>query len=173
MKNVILLLLLIVIISSCSDFDVIVRLSDDMVYKYKCQKGNDTANSIRYLYYKSLLLSKAPLVDGKLEGSVINYFTNGQIRIITNYKNNQANGVNIVYNEDGKVIRRSLYIDDKQVIYESIMRSEDKPIGRKKVYASIDNEVIPAGELYYNLSDSNVLGDYHGNYVDIYNYPRK
>lgn len=152
---------------SCNDFDVIVRQSDDLVYKYRCQKGNDTANSIRYAYYKSLLFSKTTFVDGKREGALFDYFPNGKIRIITIYKDGKANGVNKVFNEDDTLVRRSLYINDRRVLFESTQFNAAKTVGRKNIYMNFNNQGVWAGELYYNISDTSFLGDYRGMFVNI------
>ena len=166
---------LIVILSSCENrFDVKSIHSDGTVCKFICENDKDTSNSVRYCYYKSLLISKTTFVDGKKEGSVIDYYPNGNIHIITNYRNNRAQGVNKVFNEQGELIRRSFYINDKQVLFESIMVNTDDPIKRKKIIILRDNRKAKwAGELYTNLDNEPVtvaglnIGDYQGMYVEV------
>ncbi len=166
---------LIIILSSCENrFDVKIKHSDGTICKFICKNDKDTLNSTRYCYYNSLLTSKTTFVNGKREGSVIDYYPNGNIHIITNYRNNRAQGVNKVFNEQGELIRRSFYINNKQVLFESIMVNTDDSIKRKKIVILRKNrEAKWAGELYTNLDDEPVtvaslnIGDYQGMYVDV------
>ena len=174
MKSLFTIISLIALLSSCqNNFDVKVTHSDGTVCKFKCKNGKDTATSIRYCYYKSFLLSKTTFINGKREGSVIDYYPNGRIRIITNYQNDKADGINKVFNEDGELIRRSLYIDDKQVLFESIMVNTEDPIKRRKLVTSINHQIKWAGELYTNLNDELIavaklnIGEYQGMYVKV------
>jgi hypothetical protein len=160
--------------SSCQySSEVKTENSDGSVCIFKCKEGKDTLNSTRYCYYKSLLISETTFVNGKKEGAVIDYYPNGNIHIITCYRNGKANGVNKVFNEEGMMLRRSLYIDDIQVLFEGIMTNTEYPIERRQVFASINNHKIWAGELYTNLDGTPVsvgklnIGEFQGMYVNV------
>jgi hypothetical protein len=150
-----LFLFIIIIISSCNNNEVIFKKTEDLVIKYKCVDKNDTLNSIKYVYYKTTLTSQTILINGKKNGPVIDYYMNGEIKIITNYLNNKAYGLNKVYNERGQLIRRSVYIDDKQVLFEKREGNEEKPMFRIKRIAIINDKNNWAGELLLRKANTN------------------
>ncbi len=155
---------------SCNnDYDIIVQKDNGVIYKYRCLHGKDTANSTRYRFYNTYLVSQSTFISGKLDGSVIDYYPDGLINIVTNYRNGKAHGVNKVFNEYGTLIRRSLYIQNKQVLFESTMEnSQHESLRRKKLIAFVYNQTKWAGEKYTVLNDSSLsMGSYQGMYVEV------
>lgn len=174
------LLTIIVFCLSCGndEFDVIVKQSNGIVYKYKCKNGKDTSNCVKYRYYKSLLVSKVTIVNSKKEGIAIDYYPNGAINIISSFRNNKAHGINKVFNDQGGLLRRSFYVNNKQVLFESIMENAKDSIVRKKIIRKSSDQGVWAGELYTDFSgnplsvgeiieNEKVIGDYQGMYVEI------
>ncbi len=164
--------LLIMILFSCTDseYDVIINKPNGIVSKFKCKYGADTLNSIRYDFYNSILLSEIPYVNGKIEGSSIDYyFENGKIHRIMNYKKNLANGVAKKFAENGKPLGRNLFINGKQVLFEKIQTNVDLPVNRKTMYNLLLTKGNQwAGEKYIVTDkDELSLGTYTGFYADI------
>ena len=169
MKSLIFIAALIISMTSCnSSFDVIVHKSNDVVFKYKCESGKDTLNSVRYVYYKSLLRIKVPLKDGKIDGTVINYYPDGGIDLITNYRNGIAQGINKKFSENGTLMRKSMYINNRQVLFENRMINSERTINRRKLYYRINNKQTWGGELYSYINDSLGKGKYKGMYIDMF-----
>lgn len=151
---------------SCShnDYDVILNQSDGTTKKFKCKNGKDTLNSHVYRYYDWVLVGEWSYKDGKKEGSVIDYHPNGNINLVTNYINDTAHGLNMVYNDSGNLIRRSFYLKNKQFLFESEMVNELMPdITRKTiVYKDENGKVNWAGELFINKDDEPTsVGHFH------------
>jgi len=168
MKSSIIIFLLIFILASCeNNFDVIVEQSNGIVYKYKCKKNKDTLNSDKYSFYNSVLLSKSQLLNGELDGTVYDYYPDGKVKITSNFTKGIANGVNKVYNEDGVLLRRSLYIDNKQVLFEETKVNYEIGLRRKKLIKRPFNDGLWAGEIYERMSDTSKSLIYKGVYVDV------
>ena len=167
MRNYLAIVLLLVGISSCNNYDFVLRQTDDIVIKYKCKHGKDTLNSKKYRFFKDVLISEATIVNGKVQGSVIDYFPNGKIRTLSYTWNSLPHGINKVYSNQGTLLRRSLYIEGKQVLFESRMVNSDKTVNRRKLVARINNDVIWAGEFYSNIDDTVIITNYKGMYVDL------
>jgi len=156
MKHQLVFIILFISLLSCDNkYDVESKQADGTIHKFKCKDGKDTSNSTCYRYYDWVLVSKKDYVNGKVEGSVIDYFPDGTIKIITNYINDTVHGINKVYSDSGTLLRRSFYIKNKQVLFETGIVNGDFPgIFRKKItYKNINNELIWAGELYLDQNN--------------------
>ncbi len=179
MKYLIVIILILGLTSCDNKYDVAIEQTDGTTKKFKCKNGKDTLNSTVFRFYEWILVSEWNYVDGKKEGSLIDYHPDGTIKVITNYFNDTVHGINKVYNDSGTLVRRSFYIKNKQVLFETGMISEDFPgIFRKKItYENKSNELIWAGELYLDQNNeptsvgfimtSTDSSDYKGMYVNI------
>jgi len=180
MKSLYIVVILLLTLASCDyKYDVVIEQTDGTTKKFECKNDKDTLNSTVFRFYEWILVSKWNYVDGKKEGSLINYHPDGTIKIITNYINDTVHGVNKVFNDSGTLVRRSFYIKNNQVLFESEMISEDFPgVYRKKiVHKNKNKELIWAGVLYLdqNNKPTNVGSvktktdslEYKGMYVDI------
>ena len=182
MRIIIGTVIMLLMLESCDNtYDLIIKQSDGTTKKFICRNDADTLNSTVYRFYDWLLISKWTYVNGKIEGSMFNYHADGTINIITNFINDTVHGINKVYNDSGNLIRRSFYIKNKQVLFESIMINEDFPnVIRKKIqHKNKSNKVIWAGDIFLDKNNlptnigiitdkmDSIIADYKGMYVDI------
>lgn len=166
-KRILVIIIVGVSIVSCREnYDLVIKKESGIIDKYICESGKDTLNCLRFRFKESKLFSKTKYNNGNIDGSVIHYFPNGKIRNITNYSNGIVQGVNIVYNESGRLIRKSFYVKNKQVLFESIMINEEETIIRNRILNLSGNAERFAGELYTNINEFNELSKY--NYRGVY-----
>ena len=174
---------LFLLFESCNyQYDVVVEQTDGTTKKFKCKNGKDTLNSTVFRFYEWILVSKWNYVDGKKEGSIIDYYPDGTINIISNCVNDLAHGVNKVYDSTGTLIRRSFYIKNKQVLFEQFLMENVNFPGiykSKLVHINKDDEQIWAGELYVDENNKPTIvgyqfykgkpdsAEYKGMYVNI------
>jgi hypothetical protein len=128
--------------------------------------GRDTMNSIRYSYNGNVLLSKIPMVEGERHGLVAEYFINGKMKHMTNFKKGKVHGEQYKYDKFGRLLRRSFYIDNKHVLYEYTERNKPKTADIKWVLARYNGDDWTwAGELFSNFKDSTIHENY-GHYIE-------
>ena len=105
------ILILALVFQSCdSRYDVITEQSDGTLHKFICKDGTDTLNSIVHRFYGWNLISQWKYSEGKKEGLGIDYFQDGTISAMTNYRNDKPHGLSKSYNEDGILISKYSYI---------------------------------------------------------------
>jgi len=134
MKKLFFFVLVIIGIISCdNNYDVVVRMENGVICKYKCKQDTDTTDCTKYCFYNNNLISQSTYVDGKLNGSAIDYYPDGLIYILMNYHNDKKHGIKKVFDEYGTLLRRSLYLQDKQVLFESTMiNTKNEHLRRKQ-----------------------------------------
>jgi hypothetical protein len=163
--------LFIMIQFSCTnyDYDVIIKKPNGIVTKFKCKNGKDTLNSTRYDFYNSTLLAQIPYVNGDMEGTVINYYTNGNVNSIISYKNNKANGVTKKFTKNGNFLGKVLYIDDEHILFEKVETNAELPVDRKRMLNLLLTKGNQwAGEKYIVTDEEELsMGEYTGIYADI------
>ncbi len=138
---------------SCTQDNIVVlKKNDDVLYKYHCKEGKDTLNSTVYKYYFSKIYSKSQLVNGQLNGLAYDYHQNGAVRIITHFQKGDAHGLNKVFAKNGTLLRQSIYIHNKQVLFESFMIDTIDNFRRRKITSISGKKEAFGGEL---ISDSN------------------
>lgn len=65
----------------------------------------------RWQYYTTdkILILEVTFVNGIIDGEVIHYYPDGTKKASVQYKKGKANGITVVYDEDGEVIEKSIY----------------------------------------------------------------
>jgi hypothetical protein len=137
-----------------------VQKNKDTLVIYDCIDGTDTLNSTVKVYYKSKLYSVYNLINGKIHGISHDYHENGKIHIQTHFKNGYAHGMNMVYNRNGILLRESLYIENKLVLFRSYMIDTVYNLHRERLTSFVGEEPFFAGEIIKNSEDSIITGVY-------------
>lgn len=160
-RSFISLLFLGFIVYSCEDSNILrIKKSNEVEYVYYCQDGQDTLYSDVNVFYMSRLYSKYRLINGRINGVVYDYHKNGLINIKTHFIDGKAHGLNKVYNNKGTLLRKSVYIENKQVLFESFMIDTVFNLKRKLITSIVGEKYFFGGELITNSNDSIIRGVY-------------
>lgn len=123
----------------------------------------------KWIYYYSdgnRIFSEENYKDGKLNGPLKNYYSNGKLTEETDYKNGKKDGVSKIYTEAGVLIEEVHYIngklnglakyfDIKGVIKEKGKYANGERIGKWEYY--IDGELSEKGRKRQNILKDDVL----------------
>lgn len=148
------LILSVFIINSCNvnkgyekiTLDVDGKILEKRIYP----NSNDTLDFVSYSYNEyGNIKSIRPYRNNLLDGNVLDYYKNGQLNIITPYVADTLFGVNKVFAEDGELVRKSLYIDGKQVLFEQLFINRDLGMKKNEIYEVDNGKGDKVGQIVY------------------------
>lgn len=76
---------------------------------YLTDKKKPFTGHCEILYKNGLKKAERNYVEGKYHGDVIDYYDNGQIKMIRQYDTHLINGFEKRYSENGKLLKHSIY----------------------------------------------------------------
>jgi hypothetical protein len=153
-KYLIFILLIVISGNSCSEKSGGEKTkyyeSGQILEKRIFRNSKDTLDFISYLYYRNgNMKSVKPFMKGLLDGNVLDYYESGQLNIITHYLADTVFGINKVFAEDGELMRRSLYIQGNQKLFEQLFINKDLNMKKMELYKVEKGKGDKVGQIVY------------------------
>ncbi|TAJ05748.1 hypothetical protein DMA11_23290 [Marinilabiliaceae bacterium JC017] len=142
------------------------KSTGELVSEEKHCNNNDTLNYVIKEFYDDGKVSRViPYKDGEINGKVVYYHRNGNIKEIDSFKNGKLHGIVNVHNEFGNKIRRYLYLEGEQIVFQDIFYNPehklvkienynllgDKPIKNGLLIQDFQGNVIKEKSLFYKI----------------------
>jgi antitoxin component YwqK of YwqJK toxin-antitoxin module len=172
MNRVILFLVNILILSSCNEKCVEKtyydsgKLKEKIVYPTKKDKKTQD-NYTAYSYSSDEYLEMQYMFkNGALHGALLEFYKDGDVKRITNYKNGKKYGVEKLTSTSKRLVRETFYINDSIML---MMKSYNSPDGYVDLFYYAEGDSLEdAGRLVYD-EDFNILkkSSFHYNITNL------
>jgi antitoxin component YwqK of YwqJK toxin-antitoxin module len=144
----------------CADYDV---ASEILKFETWYYRGAVNGRSIHY-YPNGVMQREQEMVCGRNNGSLIEYYENGNPAIVAVYQNNCPHGIYLKYTEKGELSGKRNYVNgarngkqikyytgcSSQTIFQTTVYQNGVKYGKHKEY-SMNGELIKNYRYHYNL----------------------
>jgi antitoxin component YwqK of YwqJK toxin-antitoxin module len=94
-----------------------IRVEKDPLIKFRERQNKSLKDGLWIVYFDgtNTPYQKINYVNGRLSGSFITYYSNGNKQSKITYKNGRKNGISKFYDKNGKLVKRLKYILDNKI----------------------------------------------------------